>query len=277
MAAFLAGSNVAGAGGSTGLSENDARDNQASTAPQPNANNEGVIPDITPNSEANWTVPTAEDTESEGHIVSTVDALTIEEPPTVRATPEGVSLTATNTDLAQVLPPTYEGPPAPNQNFTAQQTPPVTYLAPTAAQPPSSSVRTYQSIFSGPVAPSQSPQILPPSYTDHPPPANPYYSSAGAQGTQIPPGDPRMQYQPYYTQQGAPAQFYQPPPHPAYVPQYSTTSSSSSWGSVELPAPSYHMVPQPTRTQGEAPLRFLRCFAPSFLSLTHPLALPPLY
>ena len=152
--------------------------------------------------------------------------------------PEGISLTATKVELAQVLPPTYEGPSTSNQNVTTQPS------ESPHLQTPMSSVRTYQSIFSGPVAPTQSPQMTPPNYSNPPPPTNPYYTSVGGHGAQIPPG---TYYQPYYTP-GPPAQVYQPPPHPAiggYISQFST-ASSSSWGSVELPAPSYHMTPPST-------------------------------
>ena len=188
--------------------------------------------------------------------------------------PEGISLTATKVELAQVLPPTYEGPSPSNQNTTAQ---PLASDSP-HLQTPMSSVRTYQSIFSGPVTPTQSPQMAPPNYSDPPPPINPYYTSMGGQGAQIPPG---TYYQPYYT----PAQVYQPPPHPAvggYTSQFST-ASSSSWGSVELPAPSYHMTPPSTLPpyQGkysiDAPLPLSVSCSFSFPPLSLPLLLllPP--
>lgn len=218
---------------------------ETSTAAPSSIGYEDVSLGVKPDSETSRTGLTGGGGGDEEQLVSTMQTLTIEEPSTFHgdAIPEDISLTATNAELAQVLPPTYEGPPAPTQNLTTQQSTPGTHLSPAAMQAPMSSVRNYQSIFSGPVAPAQSPQMLPPNYSDLPPPTNPYYTSAGGQGAQIPPGVPGAQYQPYYVQ-GAPTQVYQPP-HPTgvYVSQFST-ASSSSWASVELPAPSYHMTQQ---------------------------------
>ena len=179
--------------------------------------------------------------ESRDQITSNMPTLTLDErsPAVSDSSPEGRSLTATNPQLAQVLPPAYEGPPPPVQSSTAAQ-PPNTYLAPGVTQP-SSGVQTYQS---GPTtATDQSPY-----WQMAPPPTNPYYTSAVGQETQIYPGDPRMQYPPYYAQ-GATYQVPSTPGGP-YVAQMST-ASSSSWGSVELPPPSYHMTTQTTPTQSE--------------------------
>lgn len=142
----------------------------------------------------------------------------------------GVSLTATNPDLAQVLPPVYEAPP------TTGVAPPTQHLTPDTLSPstPMSSVRTYQSIFSGPASPAQTPQTPPPNYSGIPPPTNPYYRSSGGQGAQYPG---------YYTP-GPPPQGYAPTPYgPGQYVSQTSTASSGSWGSVELPAPSFHMAP----------------------------------
>ena len=190
------------------------------------------------------------DDQQQQQLASTMGALTIEEPYEAGGPPGERSVTATNAQLAQVLPPSYEGPPI-DQQVTVQQSSsqPGTHLAAPGhtGDVPISNARTYRSIFSGPIPPAD--QTPPPNYSDIPPPTNPYYSSAGGQGAQIPPAvDPRMQQ--YYQYYGG---HYQGVPHPAvpYVAQFST-ASSSSWGSVELPTPSYHMNPQATPTEGES-------------------------
>lgn len=216
------------------------------------------------------TIPDADHQQQQQELVSTMGTLTINEPTsTHEAKPDNErSVTATNAQLAQVLPSTYQGPPIPHsQNTAIPQQSPVpheTHLVPPGATS-EAQFRAYQSIFSGPIAPAQTP---PPNYSDLPPLVNPYYTSTGAQ---IPPGtDPRMM-QPYQQYWVVPGQGYQIPPHPAvpYAAQYST-ASTSSWGSVELPAPSYHMTSRTTPTQSEYKLKH------HFTHTTAPLPSPSL-
>ena len=251
VAAFLAAGGVAESNQDV-TQPDGARSNQTSLPPSTVTHSdetvgetEGSLRDDGQTSDWTVTVPGEDDNQ----MAASMGALSLDNPPATHTTSEERSVTATNAQLAQVLPHTYQGPPPPTQNLTPM-TPPSGNLMP-PDQAPLASARTYQSIFSGPSAP----QMAPPAYTEtHPPPANPYYHSAGAQGAQIPPPmapHPGMQYQAgYYHQQG-----YQPVPPPGgqYVTQYSN-ASSSSWGSVELPAPSYHMVPQATPpTQSKLP------------------------
>ena len=154
------------------------------------------------------------------------------------------SVTATNPALAQVLPPLYEGFPAPASSeapATSRDVPPTTgmapltqllgagLLSPAGDAQVQGSMRTYQSIFSAPTSLTQTPQTPPSNY---PPPVNPYYSSAGGQGSQYGGYTP-----PAMAAQGYTVQPYSPPG------QYTSQSSTaSSWGSVELPPPTYHMT-----------------------------------
>lgn len=212
-------------------------------------------------STGDWTVNATTTTSSSDDQVSPpVGTLTLQESPEDVSRPtadltQGRSLTATNAQLAQVLPPVYQDPSAPSggENMTPQQTP-TTPLGGNLVPPPSP--RTYDSIFSGPAMLPQAtppPQTAPPVYSENPPPANPYYHSSGGQGTQIPPQQgnqfqPPAGYAPQYHMGYYPTGQYQqqtPPPGGPYTTQYST-ASSSSWGSVELPAPSYHMTPLAT-------------------------------
>ena len=254
LAAFLAGSVGSSAfGGSSSEPRSGGagtEEQNATAAPSSISYDNDISPEPKPVSETGQAGLTMGG-EGEGdleQVSSAMGALDVGVPSNTR--PVGISLTATNAELAQVLPPAYEGPPATREDLTTQQASPGSYLSPGTAQTPLSSVRTYKSIFCGPVSPSQTPQT--PTYADPPPPANPYYVSAGGQGAQIPPGGPGTQYPPYYTPGP-------PPPQPQYVAgQYASqfsTASSGSWGSVELPAPSYHMLPPSTATpsQGEPP------------------------
>ena len=159
------------------------------------------------------------------------------------AIPGERSVTATNPALAQVLPPPYDGFPAPASSeapTTSREFPPTQLLgtgllSPTGDAQVQGSVRTYQSIFSAPTSLTQTPQTPPPNF---PPPVNPYYSSARGQVAQY--GG--------YTPPAMAAQGYTVQPYSSPGQYVSQSSTASSWGSVELPPPTYHMA-SPTGTQ----------------------------
>ena len=248
VAAFLA----AGGSGAVSDSSRDAVQSDgvgSNQTPSTATHSSGVLTESGERTSNEDQTPSWTETAPTDDLAASMGGLTLVESPTTHAVSEERSVTATNAQLAQVLPPTYQGPPPPTQNLSPM-TPPGGNLTP-PAQVPLASARTYRSIFSGPSGPPPV-QMAPPVYSEHPPPTNPYYQSTGGQGTQIPPPAAAMQYnQPGYYHQG-----YQPapPPRGQYVTQYSN-ASSSSWGSVELPAPSYHMTPHTTPpTQSESVL-----------------------
>ena len=240
VAAFLA------AGGNSAVSESSGDairsdgvgPNQLSTTATEISETVAESQETTRNDDPTPTWTLTAQTDDDQCVVATMGGLALNDASNSHPNSAERSVTATNPQLAQVLPPTYQGPPPPTQNFTPV-TPPGVNLTPPAQAP-----RTYHSIFSGPSAPPPV-QMAPPVYSEHPPPTNPYYHPAGGQGVQIPPpAAAPVQYQQagYYHQQG-----YQPVPPPGgpYVTQYSN-ASSTSWGSVELPAPSFHMSPHTT-------------------------------
>ena len=108
------------------------------------------------------TVPSNEQ-QQQNDIVATMGTLTINEPThePMKAGDER-SVTATNAQLAQVLPTTYQGPPIPhgqNNITTAPQQSPVpheTHLT----TPANEAVRAYQSIFFWTNRPSSKPHLL---------------------------------------------------------------------------------------------------------------------
>jgi proteasome lid subunit RPN8/RPN11 len=239
VAAFLA----TGGSGAVSDSSRDAVQSDgvgSNQTPSTATHSSGVLTESGERTSNEDQTPSWTETAPTDDLAASMGGLTLVESPTTHAVSEERSVTATNAQLAQVLPPTYQGPPPPTHNLSPM-TPPGGNLTP-PAQVPLASARTYRSIFSGPSGPPPV-QMAPPVYSEHPPPTNPYYQSTGGQGTQIPPPAAAMQYnQPGYYHQG-----YQPapPPRGQYVTQYSN-ASSSSWGSVELPAPSYHMTPHTT-------------------------------
>ena len=171
---------------------------------------------------------------------------------------ERTELTATDPNLAQVLPPAYEPPrvlpPAyepPQVQHTVQAEPqsiPVSSstLSQTSSHSASSpitptSVRTYDSMFQSPYTQPQSPpQVQQQQYYQQP---RPYMAAAAAMA----PYGSYYTHLPPPTQYGPPPGQYAPPPG-QYAPppgQYATQPQQpgGSWGTAVMPPPTYHMAP----------------------------------